>query len=146
MFSAAMPPAAAATVLECLKIVEEEPEHLQRLWKNARRMHRELNDLGYNTLNSKTPIIPLLIGDDMQAFAFTQELYDNGVFATPVVKPAVPDGCALIRTSYMATHTDQDLDYVVETLKKLGDKFGILSRREELAARAQLHFGRLASA
>jgi 8-amino-7-oxononanoate synthase len=144
MFSAAMPPAAAGTVLECVKIVEEEPQHLENLRKNAAKMHRELSRLGYNTLNSQTPIIPLLIGDDFTAFAFTQKLYELGVFATPVVKPAVPEGCALIRTSYMATHTDEDLDYVLEVLDKLGKQFGILGnqgRQEELAQLAETHFG-----
>lgn len=144
IFSAAMPPAAAAAVLECLKLVQEEPEHLARLWKNARRMKREITQLGFNTLNSQTPIIPLLIGDDYNAFAFTQKLYEYGVFATPVVKPAVPDGCALIRTSYMASHTQEDLDYVLEVLEDLGSQFGIIgsdSKQNELAAAAQTHFG-----
>jgi 7-keto-8-aminopelargonate synthetase-like enzyme len=143
MFSAAMPPAATASVLECVKIVQEEPEHLANLWKNARKMHRELESLGYNTLNSQTPIIPLLIGDDMMAFEFTQKLYEYGVFATPVVAPAVPHGCALIRTSYMASHTNEDLDYVLDVLDKLGREFGILDngRQEELANLANHHFG-----
>jgi 8-amino-7-oxononanoate synthase len=143
IFSAAMPPAAAATVLECLKIVEEEPEHLTNLWKNARRMQRELVGLGFNTLNSQTPIIPLLVGDDFEAFTFSQKLYESGVFTTPVVKPAVPEGCALIRTSYMASHTDEDLDYVLDVLQSLGKQFGILggARRDELAQLAQHHFG-----
>ena len=149
MFSAAMPPASAGTVLECLKIVEEEPQHLENLWKNASRMNRELTRLGYNTLNSRTPIIPLLIGDDFMAFEFTQKLYDRGVFATPVVSPAVPEGCALIRTSYMATHTDEDLNYVLEVLDKLGREYGIIGnngRQAELAAIAQHHFGIQATA
>ncbi len=149
MFSAAMPPAAAATVLECVKIVQEEPEHLENLWKNARYMNAELSRLGYNTLNSRTPIIPLLIGDDMMAFDFTQKLYDAGVFATPVVSPAVPHGCALIRTSYMATHEMDDLNYVLDVLNKLGRQYGIIgnqSRQQELAALAQQHFGVSATA
>jgi 8-amino-7-oxononanoate synthase len=144
MFSAAMPPAAAGTVLECLNIIEEEPQHLANLWKNARKMNAELHRLGFNTLNSQTPIIPLLIGDDFQAFEFTQKLYERGVFATPVVKPAVPDGCALIRTSYMASHTESDLNYVLEVLEKLGKEFGIIGdtdRQHELAMLAQTHFG-----
>jgi 8-amino-7-oxononanoate synthase len=148
MFSAAMPPAAAGTVLECLKVVQEEPEHYANLWKNARRMREEIQRLGFNTLGSQTPIIPLLIGDDFTAFAFTQKLYDAGVFATPVVKPAVPENCALIRTSYMATHTDNDLDYVLETLERLGKEFGLIGtgRQHELAALAQHHFGIKATA
>jgi 8-amino-7-oxononanoate synthase len=140
MFSAAMPPAAAGTVLECLKIVQEEPEHLQNLWLNATMMRDELNRMGYNTLNSQTPIIPLLIGDDFTAFAFTQKLYEMGVFATPVVKPAVPDGSALIRTSYMASHTKSDLEYTLDVLHTLGRQFGILGnsdREQEVSIKAR---------
>ncbi|HAR44104.1 MAG TPA: 8-amino-7-oxononanoate synthase [Bdellovibrionales bacterium] len=144
MFSAAMPPAAAATVLECINVVEEEPEHLENLWRNARKMSKGLKSLGYNTLDSQTPIIPLLVGDDFLAFSFTQKLYEMGVFATPVVRPAVPEGCALIRTSYMASHTDEDLDYVLDVLDKLGREFEIIGnkeREEQLAILAETHFG-----
>jgi 8-amino-7-oxononanoate synthase len=139
-----MPPAAVATVLECLTIIQEEPEHLTQLWNNARKMKNELTSLGYNTLNSQTPIIPLLIGDDYTAFAFTQKLYEHGLFATPVVRPAVPEGCALIRTSYMATHKDIELNYVLEVLEVLGREFDIIgngSRQSELALLAHSHFG-----
>jgi 8-amino-7-oxononanoate synthase len=145
MFTAAMPPAAAATVLECLKIVQEEPHHLENLRKNAKKMSTELTRMGYYTLDSQTPIIPLLIGDDISALAFTQKLYENGVFATPVVRPAVPEGCALIRTSYMATHTDSDLDYVLTVLEKLGKGFGILGnpeRKAQMDTIAAAHFGK----
>ncbi len=126
MFSAAMPPAAVATVQECLNVVQEEPEIFDRLWKNARKMKRELSGMGYDTMGSQTPIIPVLIGDDMKAFTFTRALYEHGVFATPVVRPAVPEGMQLIRTSYMATHTDEDLDYVLDVFKKLGKQFGLI--------------------
>ncbi len=148
MFTAAMPPSAAATVLECMKIVEAEPEHLANLRKNAGKMSDELTRMGYYTLGSKTPIIPLLLGDDFTALAFTQKLYENGVFATPVLRPAVPDGCALIRTSYMATHTDSDLDYVLTVLEKLGKAFGILGnpeRTEQMEKIAEKHFGKRGS-
>lgn len=126
MFSAAMPPAAVASVLACLEVVQKEPEIFESLWKNARKMKRGFSELGFNTLNSQTPIIPVVIGDDLKAFMFTKALYENGVFATPVVKPAVPDGMALIRTSYMATHTDEDLDYVLDVFAKLGKQFGLI--------------------
>lgn len=144
VFTAALPPASAATVLECVKVVQEEPWHLDNLWRIARKMSKGLSDMGYNTLGSTTPIIPLLIGEDMNAFAFSQKLYEHGVFATPVVKPAVPDGCALIRTSYMAIHKDEELDYALEILYKLGHEFGILGnseRQEQLNALARSHFG-----
>lgn len=126
IFSAAMPPAAAATVLECLRIVKEEPQHLSNLWKNANKMKTEISRMGYNTLNSRTPIIPILIGEDYVAFSFTQRLYESGVFATPVVRPAVPEGSALIRTSYMSSHTNSDLDYVLEVLETLGKEFNLI--------------------
>lgn len=145
MFTAAMPPAAAGTVLECMRIVQEEPQHLENLRKNAKKMSTELNRMGYYTMGSQTPIVPLLIGDDIMALAFTQKLYENGIFATPVVRPAVPEGCALIRTSYMATHTEADLDYSLTVLEKLGKAFGILGNPERKAAMdlvAERHFGK----
>ncbi|HLD99875.1 MAG TPA: hypothetical protein VJB59_06425, partial [Bdellovibrionota bacterium] len=78
------------------------------------------------------------------AFSFTQKLYEHGVFATPVVRPAVPEGCALIRTSYMASHTDQDLDYVLGVLNDLGKAYEIIGNRDreqQLAELAHTHFG-----
>lgn len=148
MFTAAMPPAAAATVLECLRVVQEEPHHLENLRRNVKKMSTELTRMGYYTLGSQTPIIPLLIGDDMASLAFTQKLYENGVFATPVLRPAVPEGCALIRTSYMASHTDSDLDYVLTVLEKLGKAFGILGNPERMAQLDEVaarHFGKRGS-
>lgn len=145
MFTAAMPPSAAATALKCLQIVQEEPQHIADLRKNTKKMSAELNRMGYYTMGSRTPIIPLLIGDDMQALAFSQKLYESGVFATPIFSPAVPEGCALIRTSYMASHTDTDLDYSLTILKKLGKDFGILGnpeRQGQLDATAVKHFGK----
>lgn len=130
MFSAAMSPAATATALKCLDIMETEPEHIQSLRKNSAYMSKNLKAMGYNTLNSQTPIIPLLIGDDATAFMISQKLCAEGVFVTPVVRPAVPEGCALIRTSYMASHTQADLDYALEYLEKVGKEFGILGNSE----------------
>lgn len=81
----------------------------------------------------------------MQALAFSQKLYENGVFATPIFRPAVPEGCALIRTSYMASHTDADLDYSLTVLERLGKAFGILGnpeRQGQLDATAVKHFGK----
>ena len=130
IFSAAMSPASTATALKCLEIMETEPEHLFNLRKNAAYMSKHLKALGFNTLNSNTPIIPLLIGDDGIAFAMTQKLCEEGVFITPVVRPAVPEGCALLRTSYMASHTEDDLNYALEQLEKVGKAFGILGSSE----------------
>jgi 8-amino-7-oxononanoate synthase len=130
MFSAAMSPAATATALKCLDIMETETQHIENLRKNAAYMSKNLKAMGYNTLNSQTPIIPLLIGDDAAAFAMTQQLCDEGVFMTPVVRPAVPEGCSLLRTSYMASHTMEDLNYALEHLESVGKKFGVLGNPE----------------
>jgi 8-amino-7-oxononanoate synthase len=144
IFSASMPPANIATVLECLKIVQTEPQHLENLRSNANMMANGLREMGWNTLGSRTPIVPLLLGEDFEAFQFTQTLFERGVFATPVVQPAVPMGCALIRTSYMATHKKSDLETVLKTLDQLGHEFKILGNPERMQKLNQLaaqHFG-----
>jgi 8-amino-7-oxononanoate synthase len=126
IFSASMPPSAVATVLACLDIIEAEPERLENLSKNAKKMRAGFKSLGFNTGHSETPIIPIIIGSDDHCFAFWKLLFENGVFANPTVSPAVPPGQALIRTSYMATHTDAELDQVLEIFAKLGKQFGII--------------------
>lgn len=126
IFSASMPPAAVATVIACLDIIESEPERLEQLWKNTRKMKEGFTSLGFNTGNSKTPIIPIYIGDEERCFAFWKLLFENSVFANPTIAPAVPPGQALIRTSYMATHTEEELDRVLEIFAKLGKKFGLI--------------------
>lgn len=128
MFSAALPPANAATVLECIRIVRKEPEIIERLWANVRKMKAGFEALGFDTMGSETPVIPVLIGDDFKAFMFTKRLYELGVFATPVVSPAVPKGYALIRTSYMSTHSNEDLDFVLNVFAQVGKEFGIIQQ------------------
>lgn len=127
IFSASIPPANAAAVLAALDIIESEPERRQHLWKNARRMKMEFDRLGFNTGHSATPIVPIVIGADLDAFAFWKDLFDNGVFTNPVISPAVPPGQAMIRTSYTATHTDEQLDRVVEVIAKVGRAKGLIS-------------------
>ena len=126
MFSASITPASAAAVLAALEIIQNEPERRERLWKNTLRMQRELKTLGYDTGNTATPIIPLVIGEDMACFVFWKALFDNGVFTNPVVSPAVPPGRALIRTSYTATHTDEQLDRVLDVLARVGREKGLI--------------------
>lgn len=126
MFSASLPPASVATVLECVKVIQEEPTLVDRLWRNARKMKAGFEALGFDTMGSQTPVIPVLIGDDLKAFMFVKRLYELGVFATPVVSPAVPKGYALIRTSYMSTHEDKDLDFVLDVFSQVGREFGII--------------------
>jgi len=126
IFSASITPSSAAAVLAALEIIQTEPERRERLWKNALRMQRELKALGYDTGHTATPIIPLVIGDDMACFSFWKALFDHGVFTNPIVSPAVAPGRAMIRTSYTATHTDQHLDRVLEVMAKVGREKGLI--------------------
>jgi 7-keto-8-aminopelargonate synthetase-like enzyme len=127
IFSASPPPAAVAACLAALDIIESEPERRVRLWEITHRMHKEFKDLGFDIGTTQTPIIPLMIGDDMLAFKFWRELTERGIFANPIIAPAVPRGQALIRTSYTATHTEEQLDFVLETFKVVGKQLGVIS-------------------
>ena len=126
IFSASPPPAAVATVLKCLEIMQNEPERREKLWANYQKMKEGFTQLGFNTGNTQTPIIPIIIGEDEKTFGFWKLLYENGIFANPVISPAVPPGMALLRTSYMATHEDEELDKVLDIFAKLGKKFGVI--------------------
>ena len=126
IFSAAPPPASVAAALKALEIVEREPERRKRLWENTNYMKRELDGLGFDTCGSASPVIPLAIGDDMDAYQMTVKLQEAGVFANPVVSPAVPHGQAMIRTSYMASHTREHLDFALEAFARVGRELGII--------------------
>jgi len=126
IFQASPPPAAVATVITALDILQKEPERRERLWHNVRKMQKGFTELGFNIGVSETPIIPLLIGDDEKTFGFWRLLFENGIFSNPVISPAVPPGKSLIRTSYMATHTDEELDQVLDLCGKVGKKVGII--------------------
>lgn len=120
IFSASIPPPAVATVLAALEIIKTEPERRTRLWHNTNKMLTGLKNLGFNTGNSSTPIIPIIIGDDMKTINFWHLLYDAGLYTNPIIPPAVPPRRSLIRTSYMATHTDEDLDEALEIFESVG--------------------------
>ncbi len=128
IFSAAMTPAAAGACLKSLEILQAEPERRERLWAITRRMQSEFRRMGFDTGRSETPIVPLVIGDDTRTFVFWRALLDAGLFANPVIAPAVAPGNQLIRTSYMATHTDGQLDRVLEIVERVGREVGILGR------------------
>ena len=126
IFSASMPPSAVASVLKALEILENEPERIQKLWDNANKMKKGFDDMGFDTGNTQSPIIPIIIRDDITTFHFWKLLFENGIFTNPVISPAVEPGRALLRTSYMATHTDEELDQVLEIFYKLGKEFGLI--------------------
>lgn len=125
IFTASLAPAVAGGVLKALQIMQVEPERRDLLWKNTRKMHEGFRSLGFNIGTTQTPVVPILIGSELKAFQFTQKLFEAGIFATPAVYPAVRYGQAIVRTSYMATHTDEELNYVLETFERLGKELGI---------------------
>lgn len=126
IFSAAIPPANTAAVLKSLEIIEAEPEIVHRLQHTGEKMRREFTALGFDIGDSETPIIPILVRDYDKTFAFWKALFDAGIYTNAVVSPAVPPDRSLLRTSYMATHTDRDLDQVLDTFKKIGKQMEII--------------------
>ena len=126
IFSASIPASACATVLTAIDIMREEPERREKLWENARRMQRELSGLGFDTFGSESPIVPVIVGGTLRTFEFWKRLLDAGVFTNPVIAPAVPATSGRIRTSYMATHTESQLDFVLDAFQKVGREMGLI--------------------
>ncbi|MBI4409947.1 MAG: aminotransferase class I/II-fold pyridoxal phosphate-dependent enzyme [Gemmatimonadetes bacterium] len=126
IFSASMPPASVATVLAALEVIEEEPERREALWSNTRRMQEGLKSLGYDTGKSETPVIPVLVGELEDTFIFWKALFDAGVFTNPVTPPAVPDNSCRLRISLMATHTEEQIDHVLEAFAQVGRHMALI--------------------
>lgn len=126
IFSASITPASAASALAALDIIEGEPDRRRRLWTNVERMHRGFVDAGYAVDEPRSAILAIPIGGDLQTFTFWKQLHEAGIFANPVVSPAVPPGEGMIRTSYMATLTDAELTQVLDVFTRLGREAGLL--------------------
>ena len=126
IFSASIPPANAAAAMAALEIMKTEPERIQRLIEIGAYMRKNYRQLGFNIGESQSPIIPIIIGDDMTTLHVWKALFDAGVYTNPVLSPGVPPGMQLLRTSYMATHTDEQLDRVLETFAKVGKALGVI--------------------
>ena len=126
IFSASMPPSAVATVLACVEVMEREPERRTHLWENADYLRGGLQSLGFDTAESETPIIPVTTGHVEHTFVFWRALFDAGVFTNPVLPPAVPESACRLRTSVMATHTRDQLDFVLDAFAKVGKQLGIV--------------------
>jgi glycine C-acetyltransferase len=127
LFSTSHPPSVAATCLAALDLLEKEPERIERLWQNTEYFKGELRKAGFQTGASETPITPILIGDAALAFRFSNELFEEGVFATGVGYPTVPKGKARIRTIVTAVHTREHLDRALEILVRVAKRLGILA-------------------
>jgi 7-keto-8-aminopelargonate synthetase-like enzyme len=126
IFSASMPPANVAAVLAALEVMQEEPERVARVNEIGERMRAGFREMGFNLGASETPIIPVIIGDDTRTFMAWKALYQAGVYTNPVISPAVPPELSLLRTSYMATHTDEQLDRVLATFAEVGRELGLV--------------------
>ncbi|QWR78868.1 aminotransferase class I/II-fold pyridoxal phosphate-dependent enzyme [Candidatus Magnetomonas plexicatena] len=126
IFSASPTPATVATVSAALDIIESEPERIETLWKNTRKMMDGFKSMGFKTGPSQTPIVPVIVGEDELAYKMCKMLLDEGVFVNVAVPPAVTPGMSLVRTSFMATHTDEHLDIILSAFQKTGRAFGVI--------------------
>jgi len=126
MFSASLAPPLVASVSAALDVIDQQPELLTQLWSNTRKMLTGFRSLGFDIGASETPIIPVIIGDTAKMYKMCHLLFENGVFVNPVASPAVPPGRELLRTSCMATHTDDQLDRVLAAFKKVGKQVGVI--------------------
>ena len=126
IFSASMPPATIASVSACLTIIQQEPERVQRLQAIGKKMVAGFKSLGFNVGGAETPIVPLLIGNMEKTILFWRAMFDGGVFTNPVLSPAVPPDSTLIRTSYMAIHSDAECDKILSVAGTAAKKLGII--------------------
>ncbi len=127
IFSASMTPAQVAAARAALEIVKNEPEIVQRVHDNANRVRNGLKETGLRVIDAETPIVSIVIGDDMLTFMFWRKLFDGGVFNNPIIFPATPQGMQLIRMSFMASHEDWQLDFVIEQCEKIAREIGLLN-------------------
>ena len=126
IFSASIAPPAAAAVIAALDIIVEEPERIKHLWDITHYAIKHLKEAGFDIGATQTPIIPLMIRDNMKTFQLTKSLLDEGIFVNPVLSPAVPDDSTLIRFNLMATHTYKQIDFAIEKLIKIGKNLEII--------------------
>lgn len=126
IFSASIPGPNAAAALAALHIMQREPERIERVNQIGATMRKELTNLGFDIGFSETPVIPIIIGDDMLTLKTWKTLFESGVFVNPVLSPAVPAGRQLLRTSYMATHTDDQIEQVLIIFENVGRQLGLI--------------------
>jgi 8-amino-7-oxononanoate synthase len=134
IFSAALPAPNAAAALAALNIMETESQHVEQLWDNAEYMRKGLRELGYNTGNSNTPIIPVILGADFKVGLAWNALIEEGVYTNPVVPPATPPNGGLLRTSYTATHRREHLDKALHGFKVVGERLDLIPVKPALTS------------
>jgi 8-amino-7-oxononanoate synthase len=126
IFTASLPPANTAGVLAALEVLQTEPERREQLWANTRRLQEGFRSLGFDIGPTETPIVPVLIGPLEKTFLMWRKLFDAGVFTNPVAPPAVPPSQCRLRTSLMATHTFDQIDFALETFARIGRELGVI--------------------
>jgi 8-amino-7-oxononanoate synthase len=126
IFTASLPPANTAGVLAALHVLQREPDRRDRLWANTRRLHEGFRSLGFDIGPTETPIVPVLIGPMEKTFLMWRRLFDAGVFTNPVAPPAVPPTQCRLRTSLMATHTFEQIDFALEQFALIGRDLGVI--------------------
>jgi len=126
IFSASPTPSSVAAAMAALEILEEEPELVNKLVNNAARVRDGLTNAGFNVIPGRTGIVPVILGDDALAFNMWRKLYDAGIFTNVFISPGVPQGRQMLRTSFMATHEDEHLDYVIDQFVKIGKELGVI--------------------
>jgi len=126
IFSAALPPAQTAAALEAFNVIEDEPWRVQALHRNVDRYIGGLKAQGWDTMQSTTCVIPVLVGDEDLTMDLTRMLFDRMIFVCPIVHPAVPKGTSRLRTCLMATHTDEDIDRALEAFESAGKELGLI--------------------
>jgi 8-amino-7-oxononanoate synthase len=131
IFSASMTPGSAASVLEAIAIIKEQPELIDKLWDNTNHAMMRLREAGFEIGHTESPIIPVYIRDNTRTFAFSKAMFDSGVFVNPVISPAVPSEESLIRFSLMATHTFEQIDHAIDAMYDNAVKLGILENEDK---------------
>lgn len=126
IFSASPTPSSVAAALAALNVLEEEPERVNKLVNNAQIIRDGLNNAGFNLIDGRTGIVPVIVGSDELAFGMWKRLYEEGVFVNAFISPGVPQGRQMMRTSYMATHEEEHLQTIIDTFKKVGKEFGLI--------------------
>ena len=126
IFAASPTPASVAAADAALDIIIAEPERIDKLIANGNKMRKGLKEMGFNVTEGRTPIVPVILGDDMKTFIFWRKLFDAGIFVNAFVSPGVPPTMAMLRTSYMATHEDKHLNKILEVFGETGKELGVI--------------------
>lgn len=126
IYTTALPPALLATALAGFDLIENDPEIRNRLWRLTSHVRTQINQMGFNTCGSETPIIPILIGPTETALTFSQKLLEEGIYIPAIRPPTVPDGTSRLRISLMATHTDEQIQFLLNSLEKIGKKLRLI--------------------